>query len=173
MYMRPDAPSALRSWVIFASFRELGRTTKSVKVSPMMVCLLQSWDAARGRPSGGRPRPRALHLPAFPYLSESSERPGAVQGARFVRGGGKSFPVLKRFSGANPGRRGPFWNIRQKGKRAGGPGGAPLAGCGAAPRLPYRALLARHKDYRAPHQAASASTKLGKSSNTHLFFSVR
>jgi len=48
-----------------------------------------------------------------------SERPGAVQGAWFVRGGGESFPVLKRFSGAHPGRRGPFWNIDWKGKEAG------------------------------------------------------
>src|SRR5437762_6094423 len=33
---------------------------------------------------------------------KSSERPAAVKGARFLRGGGKSFPVLKRFSGAHP-----------------------------------------------------------------------
>jgi hypothetical protein len=49
----------------------------------------------------------------------------------------------------------------------------PLAGCGAAPRVPYRALLARHTESRPPHQAASANTKFAKSSNTQLFFRVR
>src|SRR5215467_9109581 len=75
--------------------------------SPMMVCLLQV--VAQLGPTGGRwSRKQALHLPAFPYLSPSLERPGAVQGARFVRGEGKSFAGLKRFSAAPPGRRGPF-----------------------------------------------------------------
>ena len=63
--------------------------------------------------------------------------------------------------------------MERKGKRAGGPGGVPLAGCGAAPRVPYRASFARHKEYCASHHAASASTKFGKSSNTHLFFNVQ
>jgi hypothetical protein len=65
-------------------------------------------------------------------IGDSSERPAAVQGARVVRGGGKSFPLLKRFSVAHPGRRGPFWNMARKGKGAGVSGGVPLAGSGAS-----------------------------------------
>src|SRR3954471_8413490 len=75
----------------------------------------------------GRSRKRALQLPAFPYLSQSSERPGAVKGARFVRGGEKFFRGLKRFFGAHLdgedrsgtwGRResGPgVWGVRPRG----------------------------------------------------------
>ena len=47
-----------------------------------------------------------LQLPPFPHLSRISERPAAVQGARFLRGA------------ANPGRRGPFWNVGGEGKGA-------------------------------------------------------
>ena len=36
---------------------------------------------------------------------KSSERPGAGKGARFVCGGGKSFPGLKRFCAADPSMR--------------------------------------------------------------------
>src|SRR5579862_3833725 len=77
-----------------------------------------------------------------------SERPGAVKGARFVRGGGKSFLVLKRFSGAHPLRRGPFRNIGQKGKGAGVSGGyPPWRGRGQRPRtLPRASFCARHKE---------------------------
>jgi hypothetical protein len=46
--------------------------------------------------------------PLSRLIGKSSERPGAGKGARFVRGGGKSFPGLKRFCGANACRRGPF-----------------------------------------------------------------
>ena len=77
-------------------------------------------------------------------IGNSSERPAAVQGARGVRGGGKSFPLLKRFSVAHPGRRGPFWNMARKGKGAGVSGGVPLAGVrGSAPRTLPRAFFAR------------------------------
>ena len=37
---------------------------------------------------------------------------------------------------------------RPEGKAGGGPGGVPLAGCGAAPRVPCRAVCARHQAYR-------------------------
>jgi hypothetical protein len=50
------------------------------------------------------------------------------------------------------------------------PGGDP----GQRPaHLTARAFGARHKEYRPLHQAASANTKFAKSSNIHLFFSVR
>jgi hypothetical protein len=60
-----------------------------------------------GRPTGGDEAPEAemvltLHWPPFPYHSYFSERPTAVKGAPLLRGGGKSFLVLKRFSGAHP-----------------------------------------------------------------------
>src|SRR5450755_552062 len=51
-------------------------------------------------------------------IEKSVERPGAGKGARFVRGGGESFPGLKRFSAAHPCRRGPFCNMEKKGKGA-------------------------------------------------------
>src|SRR5262245_57393220 len=97
-------------------------------------------------PTNGRQHRCALCLnPLSLVMGKSSERPGAVKGGRFVRGGGKSFPVLKRFSGAHPGRRGPFWKLGRKGKRAGGLRGAsPLAGIrGSAPRTLPRAVFAR------------------------------
>src|SRR5881397_3743638 len=59
---------------------------------------------------------------------KSSERPGAGKGARFVRGGGKSFPGLKRFCGADPCRRGPFWNMDVKGRRPLGSSRRPAGG---------------------------------------------
>jgi hypothetical protein len=76
-------------------------------------------------PTSGRPALR--RTPAWSCLCicplsllmvGSSERPAAVQGARGLRGGGESFLLLKRFSTAHPGRRGPFCNIGRKGKGA-------------------------------------------------------
>src|SRR5881409_2322766 len=67
---------------------------------------------------------------------KSSERPGAGKGARFVRGGGKSFPGLKRFCGADPCRRGPFWNMDVKGR------GASAVFIVAPPRRAYDAFCA-------------------------------
>jgi hypothetical protein len=66
-------------------------------------------------------------------MVKSSERPGAVQGARFLRGA------------ANPGRRGPFWNIGRKGKGArrthsGDPG---RQGAGASTAGRYTSFLHR------------------------------
>ena len=61
----------------------------------------------------------------------------------------------------------------RKGKAGRGLRGVPLAGIrGSAPRTPYRARLRRaaSRNPAAAFQAASASTKFGKSSNTHLFF---
>ncbi len=75
-------------------------------------------------------------------IGKSSERPGAVQGARFVRGA------------ANPGRRGPFWNLERKGKAAGVSGGVPTTEIGAAPRAHTTArvfLRATHPASPPPH----------------------
>jgi hypothetical protein len=84
-------------------------------------------------------------------ISKFSERPAAVQGARSGRGGGEFFPVLKKFSGAHPGRRGAFWNLEEKGKGAGVSGGFPLAGVrGSAPRTLPRAFLARGIQHTPP-----------------------
>ena len=86
-----------------------------------------------------------LYLPPFPCNRRVfGTRTGAVQGARFMRGGGKSFLRLKRFCSADPGQRGPFWNVKKKGKAAGVSGGVPLAGFrGGAPRTFPRAVWAR------------------------------
>ena len=59
------------------------------------------------REAGPRCRESALCICSLSLLmEESSERPGAVQGAPVLRGE------------ANPGRRGPFWNMGVKGKGA-------------------------------------------------------
>src|SRR5437660_993144 len=78
----------------------------------------------RCRPKGGGSKLRTENgfgfaFAPFPFSrARFSERPGAGKGARFLRGGGKSFPGLKRVCGADPWRRGPFWNMDVKGKGA-------------------------------------------------------
>jgi hypothetical protein len=68
---------------------------------------------AGSRPSGGTLGPEAervlpLHLPPFPSHGEVFGTARSGPGRAGVRGGGESFAGLKKFSGADPGRRGRF-----------------------------------------------------------------
>ena len=80
-----------------------------------------------------------------------------VQGARFTRGGGKSFLRLKRFCSADPGyERGPFWNVKKKGKAAGVSGASSRRGSKRRPaHLSARGVGARHTTLRRPLRPAS------------------
>src|SRR5206468_12979878 len=96
----------------------------------------------RCRPKGGGSKLRTENgfgfaFAPFPFSrARFSERPGAGKGARFLRGGGKSFPGLKRVCGADAWRRGPFWNMDVKGK------GASAVFIAAPPRRACDALCA-------------------------------
>jgi hypothetical protein len=77
----PDAENFQFVYPVNLFFHDLGIR------SPMMFCLLQTCRAARSRPTGGRTEPqKGFAFARFPYLSESPERPGAVKGARILRG---------------------------------------------------------------------------------------
>ena len=73
--------------------------------APMILCT--PTFCPDQREAGPRCRESALCICSLSLLTgKSSERPAAVKGARVLRGE------------ANPGRRGPFWNMGVKGKGA-------------------------------------------------------
>ena len=122
--------------------------------------LLSSSGPTNGRPDGAA---ELCICPLSLISAESSERPGAVKGAVCAR---RSEPLTART----------VLEHGAEGKAGGGLRGCPPGGVrGSAPRTLPRAFFARGiKNYRrCLDHAASASTKLGKSSKTQLFFSVR